>query len=879
MAAAQAADASANSDACEAAELPKKMFHIFISYRVASDALLAERLCDKLQQQDICQEKKIRVKCFLDKQNLVSGENWEQGFLNGLASSCLFLPVMSAAGLAPIGSLTPDKQDNVLLEYERALAMRDNGAIEILPVLVGTYDDARAFHRFRYWGPYPDVPSKTNPSGTVKATMATINAIQGIFCDPNDLARTVALVRDRLESWVWPRFQAMWANADEIQPEQQFTCVQCDQSFVNSHNGQGACKFPNHSAFQDYARVETFGRARHRATHHHEYEYTNYVPWFISTVGWKSSAQILAEFSVSDYATNSAPTVCVGIARHVPEDGQLFVSITHDGSLGRAWFFTAQTIAQAARFGWLAVGSSASGRVKIEWRAAEAVPDTLLGLVLSISTTPLPGQTEPGESSVMFVPLNTTTLELAGEPVVECDARFAERLPCPSVAESQALYASLMPATPVQGRGPVLPNTCPQAPDSFKTVQTVVSDAAQLPLRVKLTTAPTGTASYRARSDAITIPIVLMNLSESQGFTLVDLSARWRFYGQADWKDIEPSDLTFRLLSSSSEPQVFVPLRVDSGAAHSASIQIVVHDESKKVTWSRATWLARFTPVQFEVTFESKSGALAVVVIPFANPPTFQFTDREKPDPNMALLTYADCFERCWRHQATLVLHPDSPMAKPTDIVFNVTLPSFAYTYSVEELRKVAFEAIKASTSEFVAFQSSNFDDAAALDADVQGRMTMYVDLASRRVYAVSLLVRTRTSSAYGVCVLPMYGNTSEIAAPASPPTALEPITQATVDAVLAPSVWQRAIAAGANSVSKIVRFAQVNRDDNAASLPLPSGQASTAAASGQGATATAAAARASAPVPAEQPSDRALLLAILERLERISAHLGLSSN
>ncbi|KAI8854885.1 hypothetical protein BC829DRAFT_104608 [Chytridium lagenaria] len=118
--------------------MPPKRFHMFISYRVKTDGHTAERLCDKLQSCSILNEQKdFRLRCFLDKQNLTGGQNYKTQFMDGLNSSCLFLPVISLAVLAGMTGLTEDVEDNVVLEWETALEMHSQGQIAIFPILVG----------------------------------------------------------------------------------------------------------------------------------------------------------------------------------------------------------------------------------------------------------------------------------------------------------------------------------------------------------------------------------------------------------------------------------------------------------------------------------------------------------------------------------------------------------------------------------------------------------------------------------------------------------------------------------------------------------------------------------------------------------------------
>lgn len=116
----------------------KKMFHVFISYRVATDAALARRVCRSLCQHMI--EPNMNIKCYLDQKDIEAGQNWEASFMSGLNTSCLYLPLISDAGIKPIEDVSTfnDAADNFLLEIESALQMFDKDKIGILPLFVGT---------------------------------------------------------------------------------------------------------------------------------------------------------------------------------------------------------------------------------------------------------------------------------------------------------------------------------------------------------------------------------------------------------------------------------------------------------------------------------------------------------------------------------------------------------------------------------------------------------------------------------------------------------------------------------------------------------------------------------------------------------------------
>jgi hypothetical protein len=162
----------------------RKFYHIFISYRVATDKELAEKLCEALQSSRRrlpWKRQEMVITCFWDKQDLVAGKNWRDGFLNGLHRSCLFLPIVSEAALAPIKTLTPtSNDDNVLLEYETALSLKERKRIAILPLLKGQTEQME-FNFGSYSGfNFPSTASPTHAKGTIAHTITDLLQCQGL---------------------------------------------------------------------------------------------------------------------------------------------------------------------------------------------------------------------------------------------------------------------------------------------------------------------------------------------------------------------------------------------------------------------------------------------------------------------------------------------------------------------------------------------------------------------------------------------------------------------------------------------------------------------------------------------------------------------------
>ncbi|KAJ3193136.1 hypothetical protein HK101_005360 [Irineochytrium annulatum] len=334
-----------------AADVPKKSFHIFISYRVKTDAELAEKLCDKLQALSVLNEQ---------RQNLTHGENYKAEFLRGLAGSCLFLPIVSEGVLKHMLDLEEGSIDNVLLEWAHAVEMRDKGYITIIPILVGsnsTGGNGTFYKRFdAFWlaSKIPEVhvfeaPQRLNSREIVEE----IFKLQGIFLNPLDVVDKLKLISERFSNDVWVRYRTVWEDQSSLGVEPVATCVQCNKDFRNSENGDGACRFhiraEPETVMHDYVyRCCNNGsddagcqRNRHRTKHHNDYRYGTFFTWYWSIVNYTDASEELAKISSYDFADaspNEAVIITAGrITRKIMTDkDKLYISVN---SSARTVFF------------------------------------------------------------------------------------------------------------------------------------------------------------------------------------------------------------------------------------------------------------------------------------------------------------------------------------------------------------------------------------------------------------------------------------------------------------------------------------------------------------------------------------------------------------
>ncbi|KAI8607347.1 hypothetical protein BC830DRAFT_1175417, partial [Chytriomyces sp. MP71] len=99
----------------------KETYDFFISYRVASEARVAMELYFRLKDQRILDEmgNSRQVRVYWDKECLKKGQDWRNGFVQGLKNSRCVLMLVSA-GVTENMVWSGENTDNVLLEWETA---------------------------------------------------------------------------------------------------------------------------------------------------------------------------------------------------------------------------------------------------------------------------------------------------------------------------------------------------------------------------------------------------------------------------------------------------------------------------------------------------------------------------------------------------------------------------------------------------------------------------------------------------------------------------------------------------------------------------------------------------------------------------------------
>ncbi|KAJ3123096.1 hypothetical protein HK098_002219 [Nowakowskiella sp. JEL0407] len=161
---------------------------IFISYRVSADKEMAEILKFALEKYALVHLKR-KLHVYLDQYCLVGGSDFQNGFLNGIMRSRVILLLCSENALERV-ERAHVQPDNLLLEWEYALKLRNEGKALVLPALVGTKSISEAgrealyeFSKFKT-NIYERMPPKHSkhpiPNITVQEIMETIFSLQGV---------------------------------------------------------------------------------------------------------------------------------------------------------------------------------------------------------------------------------------------------------------------------------------------------------------------------------------------------------------------------------------------------------------------------------------------------------------------------------------------------------------------------------------------------------------------------------------------------------------------------------------------------------------------------------------------------------------------------
>ena len=120
--------------------------HVFISYRKASDKNLARKIYENLHDKILENGSKMRV--YFDEQSLEDGQSWEDGFIQGLSRSWVFVPIVSVESLQEMVRKAEDQEecDDVLMEWFVAIELHLRGRIKAVFPIMASHSDKDFWH-------------------------------------------------------------------------------------------------------------------------------------------------------------------------------------------------------------------------------------------------------------------------------------------------------------------------------------------------------------------------------------------------------------------------------------------------------------------------------------------------------------------------------------------------------------------------------------------------------------------------------------------------------------------------------------------------------------------------------------------------------------
>ena len=158
---------------------------VFGSYRVATEGPppgngLIVKLVDALERPPgPGPAPAAAVTAFYDVRCLNAGESWEAGLKNGLEGASLVMPLVSAGALRGMIEHAATRRDNLLMEWEIALARQRAGLCMILPIFISDFDEdgRRRTVDFRE-ASYPAAPHFLSHI-PIRETVAAVLKLQG----------------------------------------------------------------------------------------------------------------------------------------------------------------------------------------------------------------------------------------------------------------------------------------------------------------------------------------------------------------------------------------------------------------------------------------------------------------------------------------------------------------------------------------------------------------------------------------------------------------------------------------------------------------------------------------------------------------------------
>ncbi|KAJ3128960.1 hypothetical protein HK098_003057 [Nowakowskiella sp. JEL0407] len=752
-----------------------KKWHIFVSYRVRTDAEFAEKLTDKLRLSALTGEKQdIRVSVFLDKQELRQGHDYMNQLSDALNTSCLFLPIVSEPNFETFLSVEEGDTDNVLWEWENALKLMENQKLHIIPLLIGTnpkINGTTSYTPFNKFGiPIPEVHTSHCQTQTVKETTTKLLKLQGIFINPLDMREKIDVIVDKFSHDVWPSYRHLWSDQTAIGPEPIYTCVQCQSDFKQSENGSGSCRFHKLDGAACCQKDGGCTRSIHRIAHHNDWKYAGHSSWAYSILNYTNMSETFAEVSAENYHYGNAETVTVSVGVVLPDcleyAGRLFIAAWIKG-IDQRWFmiYEQDDISGADRLKPIFQLEEEAGKCEARW-VFDEFAETMLGVEVICDTETA---TKPSISFIEII-WNDEKPPKVGKIVEKSRGKFGE------ILNTKPYF---IPPPQFKGDLLCLPENRPA--EQFDPWQQNSSG-----LRVKLKSSDQA-HTYR-HWDSYCANFVIVNPTDHP-IGILECNSYWRFRDAenaekndgrgADWTQADDSTGTvvnedFRSREIKVLPQQVpafgtLTLRINAG------IQNVPQYETAYV--GKTGWMNRLGPVLVDFVLEDLDGGKCGCTVEFI----WNGVDAgavalpDKSDKELLKLVTCDNVKRFSQYTVRVRTKPTPKV--PTDPMFELYFNSYNSFYiSPNSCRRTVTQAIaiatsgggeNGSTSTAVQQVDENLQKVEGFDV----KYWILVDIKLRQAYAFKITIKSETCSVSFVHPIGPYGDMLDAEAEKGDPT------------------------------------------------------------------------------------------------------------
>ncbi|KAI9347589.1 hypothetical protein BDR26DRAFT_854346 [Obelidium mucronatum] len=242
-------DKSAFLDACGEWFQGAETYDFFISYRVATEARTAMELYFRLKDQRIIDEygHSRQVRVYWDKECLKKGQDWRDGFVQGLKNSRCVLLLVSAGAMEGM-KRSHSSPDNVLLEWETAVMAGHKSICVPQPVFINdAAQNVKAIDsvfKFKSSNDCPKVRPGKEGAHKLSAftTLSSVMQLQGIQLDVSEVSWSIPDLIKALQTFsplkmaAAARQCAAEASFFRYNPDQAFDSVDFDLEFLTSND-------------------------------------------------------------------------------------------------------------------------------------------------------------------------------------------------------------------------------------------------------------------------------------------------------------------------------------------------------------------------------------------------------------------------------------------------------------------------------------------------------------------------------------------------------------------------------------------------------------------------------------------------------------------